>query len=226
MRNKKLLPPIIMNGLSVLLVFLGTIFSIVGINFMGVEGKLTPKVYNLFQYFTFDSNLLLAIVALIIMIFEILLYVQKIDKIPLVVIILKHVGTVGVALTFIVTAVYLTPILGDKWLLLYVNSNLFFHLVVPLLAIVSLVFFEKTKDMKFYVSFLGVSPMILYAVFYTINCLTHINEDGIVPSQYDFYSFTTTGVEYFPIVLVIMISLTYLISFLLWLFNRLSLKKS
>ena len=50
----------------------------------------------------------------------------------------------------------------------FMNSNLFMHLITPLLCIISFIFFEPAK-LSFVESFTGICPMILYAFYYIPN---------------------------------------------------------
>ena len=153
-------------------------------------------------------------------IYELLYLSKRIEVIPQFVYILKHIGTVGVILTFVVTLFYLAPLLGSKFLFLYQNTNLLFHLIVPIFSFVSFVFFEKTKiDFKY--TFYGLSTMVLYGIYYIGNIIIHLDK-GVVNSKYDWYGFMKLGLLSIFIVVPIMMVITYFISWALIRLNKLN----
>ena len=121
---------LIYNVIIFVLVLLGTIFMFTGYQFMSNTTLLSNNGLEVFKYYTVDSNILVGIASLVMIIYEILFIKKKINNIPDFVYVLKYIGVVGVSLTFIVTAFYLSPIFGKNFLYLYMNTNLFFHLVV------------------------------------------------------------------------------------------------
>ena len=124
-------------------------------------------------------------------------------------------ATSAVTLTFVTTLVFLTPQYG--FYALYNNTNLFFHLLVPVLAVISYIFFEndllERKDAKF-----GIIPMFLYSIFYTTNILIHLNNGGLTV-KYDFYGFLRGNIYNMFISIPVMIIVAYLISLILILLN-------
>ena len=218
--NKRIVWSMIFNFIIFVIVILGTIFMITGFKFMSSVGNLTSTGLEAFKYFTVDSNIVVGLVAFIMFIYELLYLRKRIEVIPQFVYILKHIGTVGVILTFIVTLFYLAPLLGFKFLFLYQNTNLLFHLIVPILSFISFVFFEKTKiDFKY--TFYGLSTMLLYGIFYIGNIIVHL-DNGVVNSKYDWYGFMKIGLLSIFIVVPIMMVITYFISWALIRLNKLN----
>ena len=218
-KKKTLITSIAINSVIIFLVILGMIFSFTRFYFMGESGKLTPDDSNLFTFFTVDSNLLLALFSVPLLIYEILIVLKKREDIPTFAYILKIVGTVGTSLTLFTVLFYLCPLLGSQFWKLFMNTNLFFHLIVPVLGIVSFIFFEYQKEIDFRFTFVGIIPMLIYGTYYTINALSHM-EGGSIDSKYDVYGFTAKGLGVTFIVMIGMIGFTYLLSFLLYFFNK------
>lgn len=102
---------------------------------------------------------------------------------------------------------------------MFTNSNLFYHFVIPLLSLITFLFFEGTDKIKFKYTFAGIIPMFLYGVFYSINVFTHL-ENGVVSPVYDWYGFLKNGVADVFFVIPVILGATYLISYLLWEFNK------
>ena len=200
-----------------------TVFAITimftGFKFMQGEYVLESTKIGMFKFFTVDSNIFMGVVSLIFAIKEIELLKGKIKEIPISLYIIKLTVTVGVALTFLTVFCYLGPIAETGLVSLLKNSNLFFHLLTPILAIISFIFFERTDKLKFKYSILGILTSLAYAVFYLINILIHI-ENGKVSPVYDWYWFVQGGLWQALIVMPIMLIITYIISLLFWKFNK------
>ena len=137
--------------------------------------------------------------------------------------ILKLASTTSVTLTLLVVLAYLAPISQGCLRSMLQNSNLFFHLTTLLLSTIIFIFFEKIDKLNFKYTFVGISPTTIYALFYLINVLIHI-ENGKVSPVYDWYYFVQGGLINTVIVLPIMLIVSYLISLLLWKFNRKSFR--
>lgn len=226
-KKKMLITQISLNGSIIFLVVLGLIFSLCGVRFFGNIGKLTPDGNNMFTMFTVDSNLLLGAFSIPILIYQILVLKNKKESVPFCAYILKFVGVVGTSLTLLTVLFYLCPILGSNFYKLFLDTNFLYHLVVPVLGIISFIFFEydyeKSINIKY--TFVGIVPMLIYSTYYCINAFSHIDENGNVPWKYDVYAFASKGVGIAIVMVFVMIAFTYLISFLLYLFNKLMWKK-
>ena len=224
MNKKKIKISLVLNILIVIMVVLATIFMVTGFKFMANTYVLTARGLEPLKFYTVDSNILIGVASLIMVIYEYLLLKNKIKIIPKYVYILKYIATVAVNLTFLVTLLYLSPLYGSKFWFLYQNSNLFFHLLVPLFGFISFVFYEKTEiDHKY--TYYGVSTMILYGIYYVINILIHM-ESGRVVAKYDWYGFVYGGMASIFIVFLIMVIITYIISLVIYKLSKPRRKKS
>ena len=176
-----------------------------------------------FRMFTTQSNVISGIVALIMVIFEILIIFKKIDKLPKWLKILKMATTTGVTLTFLTVTFYLGFVAiaeGYNYFIVFRGTNVCFHFLTPVSAILSFILFEGDKDIKFKYTFLNMIHMIGYTIFYAINVFTHLNPDGSVNRKYDWYYFVLGETWTFFIVIIAMIIITYGIGFSLWILNR------
>ncbi len=208
---------LIYNTIIFILVLLGTIFMMTGFQFMVKLEVLSSSSFSAFRYFTVDSNILVGIVSLILAIYEYLNLKKKI-VIPNFVYILKYIGASAVALTFFITLFWLTRFYGNKFYLLYVNSNLLFHLIVPLLAIISFAKYEKVK-LNNKTIYLALIPVLLYGIFYVSNILMHV-ENGVISYDYDFYGFAQGGLNTIVFVFMFILVLMYVISLIIFKWNQ------
>ncbi len=220
--NKKQITSIILNSIIFVLVFFATFCMVAGIELMNDSPEIlafTSSNLEAFKYFTVDSNVLAGIAALIFIIFEIRLAKGKISAIPKGVYALKLAGTTGVTLTMLVTCCFLIPQFGEHWYILYMNNNLFFHFIIPVLCVITFCFFEPMGIYKLSASWFGIIPMSLYGIAYTINIAAHLN--GPKPlKDYDWYNFLNGNLANAFISIPLMIIVTWIISFGLWSINK------
>ncbi len=229
----------VFNLLIVIFTLFATISTIIGFEFMGDVKILTATNFHAFKYFTVDSNVFAGIISFIYIIFAVKISKGKIQKFPKALLFLKLAATTGVTLTMMVTAFFLAPG-GKSYFSYFVNSNFFMHFFTPVLCIISFIFFEfgygenskaneeilqsgknavQNEQISFLQTLTGIIPMLIYAVFYITNILLHL-ENGKVSHTYDWYGFLKAGLQTMWIVMPLILLITWLFSFLLWLANK------
>ena len=184
MEKNRIIGSIVCNSLVVVVVTISVILSLFGIL---VDDPNSAGVHT-FRYFTTDSNIFAAICCLIMLLYDIKALRNSEYKIPNWVIKLKFISTVAVAVTFLVVLCYMAPVGG--FAKLYYGTSFFLHLVAPLLAIVSLVFFDPPVFLSGKFCFLGVLPMAVYSVIYFVMVITLGESNG---GWEDFYHFNEGG---------------------------------
>ncbi len=182
-KNGRLICSIVLNTLLIVIVTFAVLCNFVEV-FSYEEGI---KYSVCFRYFTVDSNILVALCALILLVCCIKKLRNSDYQIPNWVILLKYVGTIAVAITFLVTLFYLAPFAGIGKM--YSKINFFLHLVAPLLAIISCLFFDSNSTISSKSSFLAIIPMAIYAVVYFVMVVI-IGTNG---GWEDFYGFNQNG---------------------------------
>lgn len=206
---------LILNILITLLTIFASIIMFTGIKIThGAEPLLEISKIEMFKFFTVDSNIFIGIISLLFAIKEI-----KNEEITKNMYRLKLMSTTAVTLTFIIVFTYLGPISKDGIKSMLQNSNLFFHLIIPVLSIINLTLFEKTDKLKRKDTLYGIIPTVIYALFYLTNILIHV-ENGKVSPIYDWYWFVQGGLKTAIIVAPTIILITYIISLILWKINR------
>jgi hypothetical protein len=220
MNNKDIKTSIFMNIMIIVFTIFATFIMFTGIKFMhGYEIILESTKLGVFKFFTVQSNILIAIVSFIFLKNEIDILKGKKKEITTRNYILKLIGTTSVGLTFFIVFAYLGPISKEGIMSMLMNSNLFFHLIIPVMSIMTFVLFEKTNKISFKNTFYGLIPTAMYGFYYLINVLIHM-ENGKVSPIYDFYWFVQNGVWTAFIVVPIIFIITYLISLSMWKLNR------
>ena len=148
------------------------------------EGTLSSTGLRSLRYFTVLSNLLCGLAALIHLI---AMGVKK--KAPRWTLRLSYLGTVAVGVTLMVVMLFLGPLYG--YLAMLRNANLWFHLVIPVLAILDHILLEQGERPSFRDSFLAILPAFLYGLGYVANIL--LNGIGQWPDTNDWYLFFHWG---------------------------------
>lgn len=203
---------LVLNITILALVILGSVLCFAEIQFFPT--KAYDHGYRLLKFFTLQSNLLAGIVALTFIIY-LFKEIKTQKKIPFFVHILKYISTIDLVITFLVVALFLGFIAEDGYFSLYLNANFLFHFAIPVLDFVGFVFFEEKPRFRFRYTFLGLTHLFLYSIFYMINVFVHLH-NGIVEIEHDWYAFAHFGIGLMFAFAVGVIGIGYLTSFALY----------
>ena len=165
---------------------------------------LSSRGVEALKYFTVDSNLLMGLAALVSLI------AGFSGKAGLPVRLLKYVATVAVSLTFLTVFAVFVPMLGVASMIQ--GSNLFFHLIVPILAVVMFLVGRGAAGIRFGGTFLAVVPAVVYGLFYAGNILINGRSN-----ETDWYGFARWGTKMYLPALLLTMAVTWLIAVILWL---------
>lgn len=188
-----------------------------GIKVVATTNTLMAARLEMFKYFTVDSNFLIAIAALVMLIEQNRIIKNKKKEISNIAYIFKLMSTVGITLTMLVTLTFLAPTMGLG--VVFAESNLFLHVINPILSILVFLLYEKTSKISFRHTFTACIPLVLYSIYYVYLAITHIENGKVLPG-YDWYGFFFLGIKSVIIILPIILTVTYLISYLLWKYNK------
>lgn len=163
------------------------IFAVIGIILMltseAEEGALQSSGIENFKFYTVLTNVFCGIVASVFLVFKILK--KDTEKIR----VLKLAAVVGVAITFAVVAFMFGPLYG--FLQFYKRGNLYFHLLLPVTAMVEFILVRR-KKIPFRYTVIAAVPTLLYAIGYLLNILIN-GIGGPWPDTNDFYGFLNWG---------------------------------
>lgn len=123
-------------GINLLMLIIG-LYAILHMAIFGVSAVLVSSSWQVLVYFTVDSNLLLLISSGILCI---RLLTHKNEALPKALLAFRSAAVAGTTLTFLVVMCYLGVIHGYGRVLS--GENLYLHLILPLLGLASLIFFE------------------------------------------------------------------------------------
>ena len=102
---------------------------------------------------------------------------------------LKFTGGVGVTVTFTVVMAFLGPLFGYPFM--FMGANLYYHLIVPLLAIAELILLDRQRHRPRHILW-GTLTVVAYGSVYLLNIL--FNGVGQWPDTNDWYGFVTGGI--------------------------------
>lgn len=175
-------------------------------------GLLSSGLENL-KYYTVLSNLFCGIVALA----ELVSCLCRKTDFDFTV--LKFIASTVTGLTAVIIAAFLQPAYPNHNM--YENANLWFHLIVPVIAVTECIFTADgaSARLSFGKTLVTMIPSALYGLFYVVNIL--IRGVGIWPDTNDWYGFLNWGWTIGIIIFLAIILVTWLISAALWLLNKL-----
>ena len=181
-------------------ILIALITLIIVVSFFRKEGQWVPERGKFaLRFFTTLSNLLCAAACLLTAL------AINAGGIPEWIWMLKYIGTAAVTVTMLTVLFFLAPTFGKGALkVLLSGTDLFMHLINPLLALVSFCVFEK-RGMSFGQSLWGMLPVVLYGPVYLYKILFALPEKR----WDDFYGFNKQGK--WPIAFTGMVIGTFLI---------------
>ena len=165
-------------------ILIALITLIIVVSFFRKEGQWVPERGKFaLRFFTTLSNLLCAAACLLTAL------AINAGGIPEWIWMLKYIGTAAVTVTMLTVLFFLAPSFGKGALkVLLSGTDLFMHLITPLLALVSFCVFEK-RGMTFCQSLWGMLPVVLYGPVYLYKILFALPEKR----WDDFYGFNKQG---------------------------------
>lgn len=181
-------------------ILIALITLLIVVSFFRKDGQWVPERGKFaLRFFTTLSNMLCAAACLLTAL------AINAGGIPEWIWMLKYIGTAAVTVTMLTVLFFLAPTFGKGALkVLLSGTDLFMHLITPLLALVSFCVFEK-RGMSFGQSLWGMLPVVLYGPVYLYKILYALPEKR----WDDFYGFNKQGK--WPIAFAGMVIGTFLI---------------
>ncbi len=204
MKKRSVFPIVIDILIAILvpLVWLSTLFV------RGEAGTLEPVGFRGLRFFTVLSNLVAGLASQIYLLSRIKRgsstgdeEIRKTASLPLK---LKLVSAVAVAITFFTVLLFLGPLYGYRYM--YTGSNLFFHLLIPLLTMIGVTLTELEVQFTKKDILLTALPVLIYGVLYIGNIL--VNGIGEWPNTNDWYGFLNWGYPVGILIFVVLIGIS------------------
>lgn len=167
------------------------------VSYFFTKNSLIRGTQEIFWYFTTDSNIFVSLAAIVVVIFDIQIFRGKRTVIPKPVLLCKFAGTVAVMLTMVTCLVYLAPLYGFSFI--FGGSFFHMHLTAPLMAFISLCFFEKGERLGFLEAQVGHLPCLVYGVVYFIMVMVIGEQNG---GWRDLYHFNENVTWYIAVLLI------------------------
>jgi len=185
----------------ILNVFIALLTLLLVLGFFRKDGKWEPERGKFaLRFFTTQSNILVAAASLLTA-----LALSSEGTIPRWIWTLKYIGTAAVTVTMLTVFLFLAPSIGKDWVkYLLTGSDIFMHLLTPLLALFTFCVFER-QGMTFLQSLWGMLPVLLYGPLYLYKIL-------FAPPEKrwdDFYGFNKQGK--WPVAFAAMVAGTFAI---------------
>lgn len=181
------------------------------------EGNMQVTGFAFLRFFTNLSNIFVSLASLIMLVFNIKNIKSGTNEFPERVMTVKFIATVSVTVTFVTVVIFLAPLfasMGLGYLTLFKGSMFFLHFTTPIIAIISVLFFERCGNLAKKNAVLGLIPVFLYSIVYIVMVVFIGAENG---GWNDFYGFTFGGkMQLVPVSLAAMYGLTLALSFAEW----------
>ena len=184
--------------------FLNTLIALltllIVVSFFRKDGQWVPERGKFaLRFFTTLSNILCAAACLLTAL------AMNAGGVPEWIWTLKYIGTAAVTVTMLTVFLFLAPSIGKDWVkYLLTGSDIFMHLLTPLLALFTFCVFER-QGMTFCESLWGLLPVLLYGPLYLYKIL-------FAPPEKrwdDFYGFNKQGK--WPVAFAAMVAGTFAI---------------
>ncbi|MBE5736492.1 MAG: hypothetical protein E7356_03995 [Clostridiales bacterium] len=209
-KNKKTIVALVLNCAIILLEIIGAILS------------LQRHGWSAFLYYTEISNYSTLIISVLFVIFGIITLVKH-THIPHIITILRYISTTMLTITIIVVVFVLIPLRPQNALfMLFGNSNLYQHLLCPVISVVSFFIFEKDQKLLHRNICYALIPTLLYGtIMLTLNFLK------VVEGPYPFLQVYEFPTHKLIVTLIVVLAMSTLISWLsLKIFNNTKITKS
>ena len=159
---------------------------------VGEGSVLTARGLGSLRYFTVLSNLLAAAASAAYAACLVRLLAGAADAVPRGVVLLKYAAAVSVALTFLTVVLFLGPTAKEGFSSMFLGANLWFHLIVPVLAAADFCLLNPDGPLTLADSLAACVPMALYAAYYLGNILVN----GLEKNGYsnDWYGYLRGGI--------------------------------
>lgn len=166
---------------------------------------------NYLKAFTVQSNILMGITSLIVVIFNFKNLLQNRDEMPYWAVILQFVSATGVCVTMMTTILFLAPtgvMYGHSYFWLFSGTLFFLHFLNPALVISHVMFLLKKHRISLKACLLGILPVASYSCFYIPLVLSG--------TWTDFYGFTFGGHLWAaPLSIMTMLGVSFLFAFVI-----------
>lgn len=190
--------------LADILVF-GMVVAAVIWMFFGFDGVLASNGFEAFKYFTVQSNVVVGIATLVAIPFDILSLRNSTRVTPKALRVFLVCAVTGTTITMLVALFFLAPSLGLAMML--AEANLLLHLLIPLIALARVLFFDDAKDKtRFYHAFFALCHIGIYGIVYLANVAIH---NGYGQVAYDWYGFGKAGLGVGILAFLIILGLAY-----------------
>lgn len=216
--KKKSIISLVLNAAIVIFTFfaIGKFFVSSGDANMQLSG------WKCMQYFTNLSNVLVALTALCVIPAQLKNLKTGEENLPKAVFLFKFVGTVSVTVTFLTCVFFLGPtsvisgaamgqgIQLSRYFAFFRGNTFFLHFFIPLLSVISVVFFERTENFTKKQALLGLLPTVVYSAVYFYEVVLVGWQNG---GWFDFYGFTFGGnIKMAPVSALMMYAATLVIA--------------
>jgi len=152
-----------------------------------------PIGFEGFKYFTVDSNILMAVASGLLVFYCLMAMPDGNLQIPQKILTFELVGTSAVTLTMLTSLLFLGP--KDGYAEQVEGTNLFMHVITPVLAIVAFLLLEAVARVPRKALVYSMIPVVIYAALYGVLVFAGVWED--------FYGFISGGLWVLSLIIML-----------------------
>lgn len=157
-------------------------FIIIVLEIIGVVLSIKRHSIYVFLFYTENTNYLALVISIIYCI-GCLIALKNNTNIAKWIHILRYMVTMCLTLTFVIVICILIPFKPNFWLfMLFQDSNLYQHLLCPVISVISFLFFESQIKLNKKHIFYSLIPTIIYGVIFLV-----LNILKIIEGPYPFF---------------------------------------
>lgn len=184
-KNKNILA-LILN----ILVILCTAAAI-GVYFVSGPDVLGSQAAGCFKYFTTDSNVLVALTSIVMLVFNIRKVRDPETVVPRWALLFRYVGVTSVTITLLTVVFFLAPVAAIRggfanYFRLFEGNTFALHLSTPVMAILGFCLLERDRKLTVRDSLWALLPTVVYSIVYLVLVV-------FVKVWTDWYGFTFGG---------------------------------
>lgn len=190
-----------------IVVILSTIIA-TGVYFVSGPDALGSQKTACFRYFTTDSNVLVALTSIVMLVFNIRKARAPETEVPRWALIFRYVGVTSVTITLLTVVFFLAPTAAVRsglagYLRLFEGNTFVLHFSTPVIAIVAFCLLEKDRKLTVKDSLWALLPTVIYSIVYLVLVV-------FVKVWTDWYGFTFGGkTVMIPVSMIAMYLLTF-----------------
>lgn len=145
----------------------------IGVYFVSGPDALGSQGTACFRYFTTDSNVLVALTSIVMLVYNIRRVRDPQTEVPRWALIFRYVGVTSVTITLLTVVFFLAPVAAirggfDRYFFFFKGNTFALHFSTPMIAILGFCLLEKDRKLTVRDSLWALLPTVVYSIVYLV----------------------------------------------------------